>query len=258
MKLVLLLIACFAFAAQADVIDDIKAKFQEFGKDLDKVGKAIKEKGQAAIDAIKSHINPATLAELDVYKKLCPDNQVVKRDLKDNEHVKKACAYIKENWPKLKAKFDEIKQKAEGAWSKFADEIASDFYILRIAAAVKFEEAKAKLEAMNIPEKAKSMWDQFTDAVGNAFDKVKEAAKKGWSVFTDKFGKFTDEAKEKLEKLKEAAEAKWEIIKGKVGSLTDDAKAELEKIEQAVKPEVESFKEDIQKAKEEIKRFFNL
>jgi hypothetical protein len=259
MNPILFLIACFALA-NAAVIDDIKAKFNELEAELDQVGKAIKEKGQEAVAAIKAHINPETLAELDVYHKLCPnqEKQVAKRDLKDNEHVKAACAYIKENWPKLKSKIDEIKQKAKGAWEKFADEIASDFYILRIAAAAKFEEAKAKLEEMNLPEKAKSFWDEFTQSIGNAFDKVKETAKHGWSVFTDKFGKFTDEAKIKLEKLKEAANAKWEIVKGKVGELTEEAKADLEKIEADIKPEIEGLKEDIQKAKEEIKKFFNL
>jgi len=203
-----LLIACFALVANAAVIDDITAKFHELQAGLEKVAAEIKEKGEAAIETIKENIDPALLAELDVFHKLCPEHekQVAKRDL--NEHVQSACKYINENWPKVEAKVEELKTKAKVAFDKFAAD-ASVYYGI-------------------IQKEAAEKWEKFSGLAKGTFEKAKEQAKITYDSLSAKFDTLSKEAQVKLEELRQKAGPEWEKFKEQAKNAAEEAKTKLD------------------------------
>lgn len=251
MKVAVFLIVCFAMAANADILDDMKAKFQEFKTKVselaEKAAAKFSEEKELAMDEIKSHINAQTLAEIKSFLTICKDEP--EQVGKDAQPVQKACAFIKEHWVEVQAKLKVVELMAAEKWAKFKQEISFDFMILKEVAIQKWEHAKIKLQ--EIKAGAKTAWDKFSAAVKEGWEKLTAAVKA-------KVDQWLPAAKEKFAKLKEAAKAKWNAIKEKAGELAKEAKEEFDKIKQDIKQEIEQLKPEVKEAEKEVQEVLTL
>jgi len=225
MKPVLLLIACFALAINADdtVKDDVKTWIKDFKDAVNAIGKG---------GAVKDHINPVTLAELEVFGQLCkPSGEKIdsssseqkrtKRDAKTSQ-LEKACVALYKKWPEAQAKFDALSKESKDAWDKYMNELATEFQLLKLEILVR--------------------WEIYVSDAKCGCDKFKIKLPKLKLKLGKKWKKFVASAKAKYEDLSKKAGDKWDELKIKFGKLHARIEAEWGAFEAECKANWEGFK----------------
>jgi len=247
----------------------MKTKFTEFKNNVDelarKVADAVEKKVDIAVEDIKAHINPQTLAEIQSFLTVCKDEPALVG--KEADTIQKACAYIKEHWVMVQGKFAVVKMLAGEKFDKFKSEISLDFVILKEVAKSKWTDVKAKLQAMKAG--AKTLWEKISAEFEEGWNKLTEAIKA-------KVAKWMPEAQEKFAALKEAAKAKWanikeeakeiagkmnikiEAIEAKLQQLKTQAKAKFEEIKAKLEKQIDSLKPELKEAEQDIENVLKM
>jgi len=222
-------------AANADVLEDMKAKFTEMRDNINLLCAKVAEKADIAVEEIKSHINPQTLAEIQSFLEVCKDEKEIEKG-KTPDVMQQACTFIKDHWYQVQAKFHFVKGVAGAKFDEFKKEIAFDFIVLKEVAKDKWKVVKQELA-------------KFKDLAKTTLEKLAASFEHGWSELTtaihNKLSQWDQKAKDGFAKLKEAAKEKWEHVKVDAGLLADAAnakyvagKAKFDEAKDAIKSEL--------------------
>jgi len=222
MRPVLLLIACFALAINAEdtVKDDVKAWIKDFKSVVNTIGKGVLG-GEDASTLIKANVNPVTLAELEVFGQLCrpadkkdsssssssEEKGRGKRDAKTSQ-LEKACVALYKKWPEAQAKFDALPQAAKDAWDAYNNDLATEYQLLKLEILVRWEifvsDAKCgcdkfKIKLPKLKLKLAKRWKKFVGKMKVKYDDL-----------AAKFGGKCKELSIKFGKLNARIEAEWD------------------------------------------------